>query len=84
VTSANLVVATGQNARAMNAAVHQVARSVAFGRRVTTELRDRVEATVRAFDPCMSCATHTVVDRAVELRLVGPGEEVLDEWPPAE
>lgn len=84
VTSANLVVATGQNGRAMNAAVHQVARSVAFGRRVTQELCDRVEATVRAFDPCMSCATHTVGERSVRLRLVGPDGETLDEWPPAE
>jgi NAD-reducing hydrogenase large subunit len=84
VTWANLLVPSGQNALAMNRAVKQIAARWLEGRRITGGLQNRVEAGIRAFDPCLSCATHAVGERWVALRLVGPGGEVLDEAPPRE
>jgi NAD-reducing hydrogenase large subunit len=78
VTWANLVVASGQNALAMNRAVLQIARRWLDGQRITPGLLNRVEAGVRAFDPCLSCATHAEGGRAAALELVGPAGEVLD------
>jgi len=78
VTWANLVVASGQNALAMSRAVRQIAERWLDGRRITPGLLNRVEAGVRAFDPCLSCATHASGGGAVALELLGPGGEVLD------
>jgi len=84
VTWANLVVATGQNTLAMNQAVRQVAERWLSGGRITEALLARVEAAIRAFDPCLSCATHALSGPAVRLRLLGPGGELLDEVPRGE
>jgi NAD-reducing hydrogenase large subunit len=81
VTWAELVVATGQNGLAMDRAVRQVADRYLSGTRITEGLLNRVEAAVRAFDPCLSCSTHALGERRVALRLLGPGGRVLDEWP---
>ncbi|WP_242343522.1 Ni/Fe hydrogenase subunit alpha [Anaeromyxobacter terrae] len=81
VTAARIVAPTGQNARAMNAAVREIAREAGSGREITPTLRRRVQAAVRRFDPCMSCATHSAGREPAALRLVGPRGEVLDEWP---
>jgi NAD-reducing hydrogenase large subunit len=79
VTWANLVVATGQNGLAMNRAVRQIAGRWLSGARITPSLLNRVEAGIRAFDPCLSCSTHAFGGRVVALRLVGPAGRVLDE-----
>ena len=79
VTWANRVVATGQNGLALNRAVRQIAERWLSGARITPALLNRVEAGIRAFDPCLSCSTHAFGGRAVALRLVGPGGRVLDE-----
>jgi NAD-reducing hydrogenase large subunit len=42
---------------------------------------NRVEAGIRAFDPCLSCATHAAGERWVAVRLLGPDGELLDESP---
>ena len=44
----------------MNAAVREVARREIDGRRLTDALLNRVEIVIRAFDPCLSCATHAL------------------------
>jgi NAD-reducing hydrogenase large subunit len=82
VTSVDIVAPTGQNARAMNAAVRHVARQTVRGDRLTAAVRNRVAAALRAFDPCLSCATHTFDGPGILLLLVDAGGEVLDEWPP--
>jgi NAD-reducing hydrogenase large subunit len=83
VAAARIVAPTTQNARAMNAAVHDVARRVGCGDGLCAQLRDGIQRALRAFDPCLSCATHTAEGAVAQLRLVGPGGEVLDEWPRA-
>lgn len=79
VTWANFVVATGQNGLAMDLAVRRTAERWLEGRRITPPLLSRVEAAVRAFDPCFSCATHALGGRGLTLRLVGPAGEIIDE-----
>jgi NAD-reducing hydrogenase large subunit len=56
----NLIVATGHNNWAMCEAVDSVAKTYINGNEVTEGLLNRVEAAVRAHDPCLSCSTHAV------------------------
>jgi NAD-reducing hydrogenase large subunit len=56
----NLIVATGNNNWAMNKAVDSVAKTYLNGQTVREGLLNRVEAAVRAYDPCLSCSTHAV------------------------
>jgi NAD-reducing hydrogenase large subunit len=79
VTWANFVVATGQNALAMDRSVRLTAERWLEGGRITPPLLVRVEAAVRAFDPCFSCATHAIGGRVTSLRLVDAAGRVLDE-----
>jgi NAD-reducing hydrogenase large subunit len=57
----NLIVATGHNNWAMSKAVDSVAKTyIAAGQEVTEGLLNRVEAAIRAHDPCLSCSTHAL------------------------
>ena len=58
VVMANLIVATTHNNEAMNRAVEQTAREYLSGVTITEGLLNRVEVAIRAYDPCLSCATH--------------------------
>lgn len=60
VTSANLIVSTTNNNEAMNRAVKHVAISDLSGREITEGLLNHIEVAIRAFDPCLSCATHAL------------------------
>jgi NAD-reducing hydrogenase large subunit len=71
-TSVNLVIATGQNALAMNRTVTQIAKRFIKGRSIPEGVLNRVEAGIRAFDPCLSCSTHAWGQMPLEVKLVGP------------
>jgi NAD-reducing hydrogenase large subunit len=60
VTSANLIVSTTNNNEAMNRAVKQVAMNDLSGREITEGLLNHIEVAIRAFDPCLSCASHAL------------------------
>ena len=60
VTSANLIVSTTSNNEAMNRAVKQVAMDDLSGHEITEGLLNHVEVAIRAYDPCLSCATHAL------------------------
>jgi len=60
VTMCNLIVSTTNNNQAMNEAVRQVARRYLHGREVTEGLLNHIEVAIRAYDPCLSCATHAL------------------------
>ena len=70
VVRANLIVATTHNNQAMNEAIRQVARRYLDGRMLTEELLNHVEVAIRAFDPCLSCATHALGQMPLELVLL--------------
>lgn len=59
-TRVNMIVATGHNNWAMSKAVDSVAKTYISGQPVNEGLLNRVEAAVRAYDPCLSCSTHAV------------------------
>jgi NAD-reducing hydrogenase large subunit len=69
VVRANLIVSTTHNNEAMNRAIRAVAVRYLDGRKLTEGLLNHIEVAVRAFDPCLSCATHALgkMPLAVEL-----------------
>ncbi|MCX7893398.1 MAG: Ni/Fe hydrogenase subunit alpha [Burkholderiales bacterium] len=66
----NLIVSTTHNNEAMNEAVRRVAERYLDGRELTEGLLNHIEVAIRAYDPCLSCATHALgqMPLAVELR----------------
>ena len=70
---ANLIVATTNNNQAMNESIRTVARDKLSGSEITEPLLNNIEVAVRAYDPCLSCATHAVgkMPLIVELRRTG-------------
>ncbi len=39
---------------------------------------NRVEAVIRAFDPCLACSTHAVGQMPLAIELVSPDGKVVD------
>jgi F420-non-reducing hydrogenase large subunit len=60
VTGCRLVVATQHNAAALCLSIERAARALIHAGVVTEGLLDRVEMAFRAYDPCLSCATHAL------------------------
>lgn len=77
-TSVDLLIATGQNNLAMNRAVTQIARACVVHERLTEGMLNRVEAGIRAFDPCLSCSTHAAGTMPLLLELLAADGTVLD------
>ncbi len=73
VTECNLIVSTTHNNQAMNESVRAVAREMFDGREVTEGLLNNIEVAIRAYDPCLSCATHALGSMPLEVALVGAG-----------
>jgi len=70
VTMANLIVSTTQNNEPMNRTVDQVVRQqFAKAPEITEGMLNRVEAAIRAYDPCLSCAAHAIGAMALEAEL---------------
>ena len=78
VTMCNLIVSTTHNNQAMNEAVCSVAREYLDGRELTEGLLNHIEVAIRAYDPCLSCATHALGQMPLDVALVGPGGELMD------
>jgi NAD-reducing hydrogenase large subunit len=79
ITWANLVIATGHNNLAMNRGILQSARHFVRGEKLSEGMLNRVEAVIRAFDPCLSCSTHAYGQMPLQIRLVSPSGKVLDQ-----
>ncbi len=61
VTMCNLIVSTTNNNEPMNRAVTKVAKDYFSGKEEITEgLMNHIEVAIRAYDPCLSCATHAM------------------------
>ncbi len=78
VVRANLIVSTTHNNQAMNEAIRRVASQYLDGQTLTEGLLNHIEVAVRAFDPCLSCATHALGKMPLELELLGPDGALLD------
>jgi NAD-reducing hydrogenase large subunit len=67
---ANLIVSTTHNNEPMNRAVDWVARNVISGKPEVTEgMMNTVEVAIRAYDPCLSCATHALGRMPLEVSI---------------
>ena len=62
-TKVNLIVATTNNAAAINMSVDKAARSLIKNGKVSDGLLNMVEMAFRAYDPCHACATHSLPGR---------------------
>jgi NAD-reducing hydrogenase large subunit len=78
-TWANLIVATGHNNLAMSRGVLQVAKAFITGTEVSEGALNRVEAVIRAFDPCLSCSTHALGQMPLTIRFRKADGTVLRE-----
>jgi F420-non-reducing hydrogenase large subunit len=58
VTGANLIVATLNNSAAINMSVEKAARGLIHNGKADEGILNMVEMAFRAYDPCLSCATH--------------------------
>jgi len=78
VTMCNLIVSTTHNNQAMNEAVRSVAREYLDGQELTEGLLNRIEVAIRAYDPCLSCATHALGRMPLDVSLLDADGTVLD------
>jgi len=63
----------------MNRAVAGVARKVMTGRPTITEgMMNQVEVVIRAYDPCLSCATHAMGQMPLAFEVFDPAGNLLD------
>jgi NAD-reducing hydrogenase large subunit len=76
---ANMIVATGHNNYSMNKGVAQVAKHFIKDGDVKEGALNRIEAVIRAYDPCLSCSTHAVGKMPMKVELVGPSGKVVKE-----
>jgi NAD-reducing hydrogenase large subunit len=78
VTFCNLIVSTTNNNHAMNESIRQVARRYLDGKQLTEGLLNHIEVAIRAFDPCLSCATHALGKMPLEVELIGADGSLVD------
>ena len=80
ITKCNLIVSTTQNNEAMNRAVQWVAQNVLDQQQEITEgMLNQVEVAIRAFDPCLSCATHAMGKMPLRLTVLDAAGKVIAE-----
>ncbi|MBE0473914.1 Ni/Fe hydrogenase subunit alpha [Rhodoferax sp.] len=75
----NLIVSTTHNNQAMNEAVRAVARDYLDGQELTEGLLNHIEVAIRAYDPCLSCATHALGKMPLEVTLLAADGTLLEQ-----
>ncbi|MBU0983145.1 MAG: Ni/Fe hydrogenase subunit alpha, partial [candidate division Zixibacteria bacterium] len=78
VTWADHIIATGHNNLAMNRAILQVAKNFVDGNNLQEGMLNRVEAVIRAFDPCLSCSTHATGQMLLNIELRSSDGQIVD------
>ncbi len=80
ITLANLIVSTTNNNEAMNRVVQVIAKQHLDGKPEITEgLLNHLEVGIRAYDPCLSCATHALGQMRLHVQLVAADGTLLEE-----
>jgi NAD-reducing hydrogenase large subunit len=73
----NLLIATGQNNPSMNHSVLEVAKQYVKGSNIEEGMLNRVESTIRCYDPCLSCSTHAIGKMPLIIELIdGTGNKL--------
>ena len=79
VTNVNLIVGTTHNNAPINMSVKQAATSLIKDGKYDEEILNKVEMAIRAYDPCLSCATHDMDGRLpVKIDIVDASGQVVD------
>jgi NAD-reducing hydrogenase large subunit len=78
VTMCNLIVSTTHNNQAMNEAIRSVAAEYLDGKALTEGLLNHLEVAIRAFDPCLSCATHALGRMPLQVELLDAAGALVD------
>ncbi|HUU59489.1 MAG TPA: Ni/Fe hydrogenase subunit alpha [Phycisphaerae bacterium] len=78
VVMANLIVSTTHNNEPMNQAVRKVAADHLDGKEITEGLLNHIEVAIRAYDPCLSCATHALGQMPLVVELLDCEGNLLD------
>ncbi len=78
IKKANLIVSTTSNNQAMNESVRSVANEYLDGNEITEGLLNHLEVAIRAYDPCLSCATHALGKMPLEIELIDAAGEAID------
>jgi NAD-reducing hydrogenase large subunit len=80
ITRCNLIVSTTHNNEAMNRAVRWVANNVISQKGAITDgMLNQVEVAIRAYDPCLSCATQALGKMPLKLEVFNHAGELIDE-----
>ncbi|MBT3302937.1 MAG: Ni/Fe hydrogenase subunit alpha [Bacteroidetes bacterium] len=79
VEMANLIVSTTNNNQPMNNGVNFVANAMMNNQTEITEpMMNAVEVVIRAYDPCLSCATHAMGKMPLEISLFNKDDILID------
>jgi len=79
ITRCNLIVSTTHNNDAMNEAVKWVAQHVISRHgNITDGMLNQVEVAIRAYDPCLSCATQALGQMSLTAELYNHKAELID------
>ena len=79
VTYCNLIVSTTHNNEGLNRSVKDVAVQHISGQpEVTEAMLNHVEVAVRAYDPCLSCATHALGQMPLKVELLDATGTLVD------
>lgn len=78
ITRANLIVSTTNNNQAMNESIRQVSNTYLNGQELTEPLLNQLEVAVRAYDPCLSCATHALGQMPLEVELLDANGALIE------
>jgi NAD-reducing hydrogenase large subunit len=80
VTMANLIVSTTHNNEPMNRAVQKVANDHIDGvPEITEGMLNSIEVAIRAYDPCLSCATHAVGQMPLQVKMFDADGNVVSQ-----
>lgn len=78
-THVNLLIATGQNNPSMNRSITEVAKQYVHGTDIKEGMLNRVESTIRCYDPCLSCSTHAIGKMPMKLEIYDHNGELVKE-----
>lgn len=73
----NMIIATGHNNLAMNRTVKQIAQAFVKGQNIQEGMLNRVEAGIRAYDPCLSCSTHAIGQMPLDVKVFSSRGELV-------
>ena len=80
ITKCNLIVSTTHNNDAMNRGVKAVANEVLSEKpEITEPMLNQIEIAIRAYDPCLSCATHAMGQMPLIVQIEDSNGNIIDE-----